>query len=163
MFGLDLSPNHSGASSIPPPSCPSLLTLLPFQDVWSCYILIKRLIEFLATKMPLYKSYCMFVCDQVESLPFPRFLKVTKGHPMFYSRPLRLPHTFSSKSLHAAWKSCKYRVSQKNVPMFQTAITPSKLALGIKVGWVLKSSANPLADGNWNFLLLTFGGWKNGV
>ena len=54
-----------------------------------------------------------------------------------------------------------YRVSQ-NVPMFQTAITPSKLALGIKVGWVLKSSGSPLANGHWNFFL-TLGGWVNGV
>ena len=54
-------------------------------------------------------------------------------------------------------------MSQKNVPKFQTAITPSKLALGIKVGWVLKSSGSPLADGHWNFSILTFGGWENGV
>ena len=52
---------------------------------------------------------------------------------------------------------------KKNVPMFQTAITPSKLALGIKVGWVLKSSGSPLADGHWNFSISTFGGWENGV
>ena len=34
---------------------------------------------------------------------------------------------------------------KRNVPMFQTAPTPSKLALGIKVGCVLKSSGSPLA------------------
>ena len=56
-----------------------------------------------------------------------------------------------------------YRVSQKNVVMFQTAITPSILALSIKVGWVLKSSGSPFAEGHWNFLISTFGGWENGV
>ena len=33
-------------------------------------------------------------------------------------------------------------MSKKKFPMFQTVITPSKLALGIKVGWVLKSSGS---------------------
>ena len=52
---------------------------------------------------------------------------------------------------------------QKNVPMFQTARNPSKLALGIKVGRVLKSSGSPLADEHWNFSISIFGGWENGV
>ena len=37
---------------------------------------------------------------------------------------------------------------KKNVAMFQLAITPSKMALGIKVGSVLKSSGSPLTDGH---------------
>ena len=52
---------------------------------------------------------------------------------------------------------------KKNVAMFQTAITPSRMALGIKVGSVLKSSGSPLTDGHWNFLVSTFGAWENGV
>ena len=52
---------------------------------------------------------------------------------------------------------------KKNVAMFQTVITPSKMALGIKVGWVLKSSGSPLTDGHWNFSISTFGAWENEV
>ncbi len=37
---------------------------------------------------------------------------------------------------------------QKNAPMRKTAKTPTKLALGIKVGGVLKSSGSSLADGH---------------
>ena len=35
---------------------------------------------------------------------------------------------------------------KKNVPMFESAITPAKKALELKVGWVLKNSGNSLSD-----------------
>ena len=37
------------------------------------------------------------------------------------------------------------------------------MALGIKVGWVLKSAGSPLTDGHWNFSISTFGAWENEV
>ena len=52
---------------------------------------------------------------------------------------------------HAMCHSPVQGFPQKNVATFQTAITPSKLTLGIKVGWVLKSFFW-LALWHWNFL-----------
>ena len=46
---------------------------------------------------------------------------------------------------------------KKNAPMFELAITPAKMALELKVGWVLKSSGNSLSDEHWNFPIWTFG------
>jgi len=44
---------------------------------------------------------------------------------------------------------------KKNAPMFKLAINPGKMALELKVGWVLKSSGNSLSDEHWNFPIWT--------
>ena len=54
---------------------------------------------------------------------------------------------------HIGYTGCP----KKNAPVFESAITPAKMALELKVGWVLKSSGNSLSDEHWNFPIWTFG------
>ena len=73
----------------------------------------------------------------------------------------------SQKTYESQYQDPNYenlvKLFNENVAMFQTVITPSKMALGIKVGGVLISSGSPLTDGHWNFPISTFGAWENGV
>ena len=50
---------------------------------------------------------------------------------------------------------------KKNAPMFQTAITPTKMAQKSKVRWLLESACNSLSDEHWNFVIWTLGAWEN--
>ena len=68
---------------------------------------------------------------------------------------------------HFCWSySClKHRgvffgTPKKNAPMFQTAITPTKMAQKSKVRWLLESACNSLSDEHWNFFIWTLGAWE---
>ncbi len=65
--------------------------------------------------------------------------------PWCYNDPIliqfQVPPPILGVPLGSKWLGFKqtYRVSQKNATMFKTAITPTKLALGIQVGRVLRN------------------------